>query len=36
VFLLWLLDKTDEDTLSDAQEQAFKAVTAILKKELQR
>jgi hypothetical protein len=34
VFLLWLLDKTDEDTLSDEQEKAFKAVTAVLKKEL--
>lgn len=34
VFLLWLLDKTDEDTLTDAQEQAFKALTSVLKKEL--
>ena len=36
VFLLWLLDKTDEDTLTDAQEQAFKALTTLLKKELRR
>ena len=35
VFLLWLLDKTDEDTLSDTQEQAFKALTTVLKKEMQ-
>jgi hypothetical protein len=34
VFLLWVLDKTDEDTLTDAQEQAFKALTTALKKEL--
>lgn len=34
VFLLWLLDKTDEDTLTDAQEQAFKTLTTALKKEL--
>ncbi len=34
VFLLWLLDKTDEGTLTDAQEQAFKALTTVLKKEL--
>jgi hypothetical protein len=36
VFLLWLLDKTDEDTLTDAQEQAFKALTSELKKELRQ
>lgn len=34
VFLLWIIDKTKDDTLSDAQEQAFKRVTAELKKEL--
>ena len=34
VFLLWILDKTDEDTLSDEQEKAFKALTTVLKKEL--
>jgi hypothetical protein len=35
-FLLWLLDKTDEDTLTDEQEKAFKALTTLLKKELRR
>lgn len=34
VFLLWMLDKTDEDTLSDEQEKAVKALTTALKKEL--
>ncbi|MBO9498614.1 MAG: type II toxin-antitoxin system RelE/ParE family toxin [Novosphingobium sp.] len=34
VFLLWLLDKSDEDTLTDEQEKAFKALTTLLKKEL--
>lgn len=34
VFLLWVIDKTDDDTLTDAQEQAFKALTTALKKEL--
>jgi hypothetical protein len=34
VFLLWLLDKSDEDTLTDEQEKAFKALTTYLKKEL--
>lgn len=34
VFLLWLLDKSDEDTLTDEQEKTFKQVTALLKKEL--
>lgn len=33
-FLLWLLDKSDEDTLTDDQEKAFKALTTLLKKEL--
>jgi hypothetical protein len=33
-FLLWVLDKTDEETLTDAQEKAFKALTSELKKEL--
>jgi hypothetical protein len=33
-FLLWLLDKSDEDTLSDDQEKIFKALTTELKKEL--
>ena len=34
VFLFWLLDKSDEDTLTDAQEKAFKTLTTYLKKEL--
>jgi hypothetical protein len=34
VFLLWMLDKTDEDTLTDEQEKAFKLLTTALKKEL--
>lgn len=34
VFLLWMLDKTDEDTLTDEQEKAFKLLTTGLKKEL--
>lgn len=36
VFLLWLLDKVDEDTLTDEQEKAFKTLTTVLKKELRR
>lgn len=36
VFLLWILDKTDDDTLTDAQENAFKALTTQLKKELRK
>ena len=35
-FLLWLLDKSDEDTLTDEQEKAFKALTTMLKKELRK
>jgi hypothetical protein len=34
VFLLWLIDKTDDDTLTALQENAFKALTTQLKKEL--
>jgi hypothetical protein len=34
VFLLWLLDKSDDDTLTDEQEKAFKTLTTALKKEL--
>lgn len=34
VFLLWMLDKTDEETLTDEQEKLFKTLTALLKKEL--
>lgn len=36
VFLLWMLDKTDEDTLTAEQEKVFKALTTALKKELRR
>lgn len=36
VFLLWLLDKTDEDTLTDEQEKMFKVLTTELKKELRK
>lgn len=36
IFLLWLLDKTGEDTLTDEQEQAFKKLTTALKKELRK
>lgn len=35
-FLLWLLDKSDEDTLTAEQEKTFKALTTQLKKELRR
>jgi hypothetical protein len=35
-FLLWILDKSDEDTLTDEQESAFRALTTLLKKELRR
>ena len=35
-FLIWILDKTDDDTLTDEQERAFKALTTQLKKELRR
>jgi len=34
VFLLWIIDKSDEDTLTDAREQVFKTLTTQLKKEL--
>lgn len=36
VFLLWVIDKTDEDALSAEQEKAFKALTTELKKELRQ
>lgn len=36
VILLWLIDKTDEDTLTDAQEKTFKKLTTALKKELRK
>jgi hypothetical protein len=35
-FLLWLLDKSDDDTLTDEQENTFKALTTLLKKELRK
>ena len=35
-FLLWILDKSDDDTLTDEQEKAFKALTTLLKKELRK
>jgi hypothetical protein len=34
VFLLWMIDKSDDDTLTDAQENVFRTLTARLKKEL--
>lgn len=36
VFLLWIIDKSDDDTLTDAQENLFKVLTSALKKELRR
>ena len=33
VFLLWIIDKTKDDTLTDFQEQAFRKLTAMLKAE---
>jgi hypothetical protein len=34
VFLLWLIDKSEDDTLTDAQENVFRSLTTALKKEL--
>ena len=34
VFLVWMLDKSGEETLTGEQEKAFKALTTVLKKEL--
>ncbi len=34
VFLLWLIDKSDDDGLTDAQENIFRTLTTALKKEL--
>ena len=34
VFLLWVIDKTSDDTLTAEQEKAFKALTTELKEEL--
>ena len=36
VFLLWMIDKTDDDSLSGEQKKAFKAALATLKKELRK
>jgi hypothetical protein len=33
VYLLWIIDKTKDDTLTDSQEKVFKALTTELKKE---
>lgn len=34
VFLLWLINKLDDDSLTDAQENIFRTLTSALKKEL--
>ncbi|NCN83510.1 MAG: type II toxin-antitoxin system RelE/ParE family toxin [Sphingomonadales bacterium] len=36
VFLLWMIDKTDDDSLTGEQKNAFKAALAKLKKELKK
>ena len=36
VFLLWIIDKTDDDSLTGEQENAFKTALANLKKELRK
>lgn len=36
VFLLWIIDKSEDDTLTAAQEKTFKLLTSALKKELSR
>ncbi|MFX4084478.1 type II toxin-antitoxin system RelE/ParE family toxin [Sphingobium yanoikuyae] len=33
-FLLWIIDKSEDSTLTDAQENAFKAITAQIKEAL--
>lgn len=33
VYLLWIIDKTQDETLTDAQEKVFRALTTELKKE---
>ena len=33
VFLLWIIDKSRDDTLTDAQEQTFRQLTVALKQE---
>lgn len=35
-FLIWILDKSDDNTLTDEQEKTFKALTTLLKKEMRR
>lgn len=34
VFLLWLIDKSDDDSLTDAQENIFRTLTTALKRDL--
>ena len=36
VFLLWMIDKTDDDSLTGKQKNAFKTALAKLKKELKK
>jgi hypothetical protein len=36
VFLLWVIDKSEEDTLTDAQANAFRRVTGQIKEELRK
>ena len=36
VFLLWIIDKSDDDSLTEEQKNEFKAALATLKKELKR
>lgn len=36
VFLLWIIDKSEDDNLTDAQENVFKELTTQLKKELRK
>ena len=35
-FLLWIIDKAEDENLTDAQEKAFKKVTAAVKAELRK
>ena len=36
VFLLWMIDKTDDESLTGEQKNAFKAALAKLKQELRK
>lgn len=36
IFLLWIIDKADDESLTDGQKTAFKAALTNLKKELRR